>query len=193
MTTKKRNLTQKVAAGAILVALSGFVPNVSRQAQAATATISASGTFTGGITMSAGTNLVFGKMVATAAAGKLSVTTGGGTAATNGFFNTLGATNGSFKFQAGALKAVDFTIAGVQKTLALASTANGGKTGVVNLSTVKINGPFAAAETFTTGALTNSATLTSTTADILVGGAVTWGATQPLGSFTQALTLTANY
>ncbi len=193
MTTKKRNLTQKVAAGAILVALSGFVPNVTRQAHAATATISASGTFTGGITLTAGTNLQFGKMVATANSGKLTVQTGGGTAGSKGFFNTVGATNGTIKFNAGALKVVDITVAGVAKTLALASTANGGKTGVVNLSTVKIGGPFAAAETFTTAGLKQSATLTSLTTDLNIGGTVTWGAVQPLGSFTQAVAVTVNY
>lgn len=193
MTKSKRNLTQKVAAGAILVALSGFVPNVTRQAQAATATINASGSFTGGLTMTAGTNLQFGKMVATQASGKLTVNTAGGTAVSKGFFNTLGATNGTIKFNAGALKAVDFTVAGPQNTLVLASTANGGKTGVVNLDTVDIGGPIAAPLAFTTGSLKQSATLTSLTTDLAIGGTVTWGAIQPLGSFTQAVRVIANF
>ncbi|MEM6781263.1 MAG: DUF4402 domain-containing protein [Pseudomonadota bacterium] len=193
MTKSKRNLTQKVAAGAILVALSGFVPNVTRQAQAATATITASGSFTGGLTMTAGTNLQFGKMVATNTGGKLTVNTAGGTVASKGFFNTLGATNGTIKFNAGALKAVDFTVAGPAKTLALASTANGGKTGVVNLSEIVVAGPIATALTFTTGSLKQSATLTSLTTDLSIGGQVTWGAVQPLGSFTHADRVIANY
>lgn len=194
MATNTRSAPPRmVAASAIIITLSGFVPNLSRPAKAATATISASGSFTGGVTLSAGTNLVFGKVVATNPGGLLDVSTGGFAGGAGGFFNTVGATNGSIKFNAGALKVINLSMVGPANTLALASTANGGKTGVVNLERVTVGGPFTSKAQFNTVVSTLTRTLTSTTADLNIGGRIGWGAVLPLGSFTQAITLTVSY
>lgn len=193
MKTRRNVTTNIAAASAVIVTLSGFLPNPSRPVYAATATISASGSFTGGVTLTAGANLFFGKMVATNASGLLDIATSGVTAVIGGFFNTVGATNGTIKFNAGALKAIDMTIVGPANSIPLGSTANGGKTGIVNLERVTVGGPFTSKAQFNTGALKATRTLTSLTVDMNIGGRVSWGAVQPLGTFTQAISLTVSY
>lgn len=193
MIKSKRNLTKKIAAGAALVALSGFVPKMSKPAQAASASINVLGSFTSGLKMTAGNDIKFGIIVPTTGNGQATVKTGGTFVSTDGFQNGGAPANGSIKFQAGALKAVDMTMAGLKATLTLGATANGGKTGTVNLPTVSVNGPYAAAEVFKIATTKNTVTLTSTTADLVLGGVVTWGATAPIGTFTTPITLTINY
>ena len=86
----KKSISTKILGGAILLTLSGFVPKITRPVQAASATVSASGTFSGGIqiTPQAGATVAqFGRIVATAPAGTVRVTPGGGTTAIGGFFN----------------------------------------------------------------------------------------------------------
>jgi len=183
--SKKSNMKKRIAAGAALVALSGFVPQITNnRAQAATATIKASGTFSSGIKMTTGVNLQFGIFVATGTAGKATIKTGGGTAASKGFFNGGTQKAGTIKFLAGALKKVTMTVTGMKNTLAL-GTFGGTKTGTVNLPTINIGGPFLAAQVFKIATTSAAVTLTSTTADLNIGGVVTWGAIQPVGTFSQ--------
>ena len=88
MSNKKSNLKTRLTTGAMLVALSGFVPQITNnRALADSATINASGTFSSGIKMTAGANLQFGVMVATGASGKVTVGPGAATSASKAFFN----------------------------------------------------------------------------------------------------------
>ena len=190
--SKNRVISKKVAAGAMLIALSGFVPKVTKPAHAATATITASGTFSSGIKMTAGNNLQFGVIVATGPTGKVSINTAGATSTSKAFFNGGTQKQGSIAFQAGASKNIDITVTGMKNTLTL-GTFGGAKTGTVNLPTVSVGGPYAAAEVFKVATTKNTATLTSTTADLQIGGVITWGATLPIGTFATPLTVTVTF
>jgi hypothetical protein len=183
----------KLATGAVLVALSGFVPQITaNRANAASATIAASGTFSSGIKMTAASNLRFGLMVPTSATGKMSITPGNGTGTTKGFFNGGTQAAGKISFSAGALKNVDITVTGMKNTLALGSF-NGTKTGTVNLPSVFFAGPVAGSLTFKTTATKTNVALTSTKNAITLGGAVTWGATLPIGTFSQVISVTVAF
>lgn len=179
--SQKTNLKNKVAAGAVLVALSGFVPQISsNRAHAATATISMSGTFTSGIAMTKGTALQFGIIVATDTGGTAQVKAAGGTSASKAFFNGGTQKAGTIAFKAGASLKVDITVTGMKNTLTLGGATT---TGTVNFPTAKLSGPFAI-QTFTAaGTTATSVTLTAKSSDINVGGTVTWNAIQPLGTF----------
>lgn len=190
--TDKRNLKSKIATGAVLVALSGFVPKVTKPVHAATATITASGTFSSGIKLTAGNNLQFGVMVATDASGSMSISAGGATSTSKAFFNGGTQQAGSVKFAAGAINKVDITVTGQKNSLTLASF-NAVKTGTVNLPSIFMTGPFGGTLTFTPGGTTTTVTLTSVTSDLNIGGVVTWNATQPVGTFSQAIKVTVSY
>lgn len=194
MTDNKRNLNKKIAAGAILVALSGFVPKVTKPAHAVTATISASGTFSSGLKLTAGNDLNFGIIVATAGSGKMTVNPGGGTATSNAFFNNAAQQDGSILFEAGAAKTVDITVTGMANSLAL-SSFNSTTAGTVNLPTIKVQGPWNTTGTITFKAATTTAstTLTNTTGDLSIGGVVTWGAAAPVGSFSVPISVAIAY
>jgi hypothetical protein len=188
-----KHIKTKLTTGAVLVALSGFVPQITaNRANAASATIAASGTFSSGIKMTAASNLRFGLMVATSGTGKMSVTPGNGTNTLKGFYNGGTQAAGKISFSAGALKVVDITVTGMKNTLALGSFG-GTKTGIVNLPSVFFAGPVAGTLTFKTATTKQTAALTSTKNDIAIGGAVTWGATLPVGTFSQTLSVTVAY
>lgn len=192
MMTKKKNLKRNIAAGAVLVALSGFVPKISKPANAATATIKASGSFTSGLNLTAGANLQFGKIVATGPSGSAKITTAGATAVSKAFFNGGVQKEGSFAFLAGALKVVDLTVVGMKNSLTLGSVA-GVKTGVVNLESITLGGPLKTAQVFKVATTKQTNTLVSLTADINVGGVVTWGGIAPIGTFSQNVVLTVTF
>lgn len=192
MSDNKRNLTKNIAAGAMLVALSGFVPHVTRTARAASASISVTGSFTSGLAMTAGTGLQFGKIVGTAVSGKVTIKTGGGVSTSKGFFNATPKA-GSIAFSAGASKKVDITVTGMKTDLTLVATANGGNTGTVTLTDVKVAGPFAV-KTYTTADTTDtSVTLTDKTADLAIGGTIAWKDPIPLGAFSETITVTISF
>lgn len=201
MSKKKFSLTKKLAAGAALVALSGAVPQpFVGAAQAASATINAAGTFAGGISMgTTKTNLLFGSVVASADTGKLTVTPAGGTATSNGFFNG-GEQNGTIAFNAvaGGLP-VNVTASGFTAGLALADAGEGTQ-GSITLAQFSLTGPFATPTTVVLKTATPAkvATLTGTagaaaTADINVGGVVSWSGARPIGSFSVPVTITITY
>ena len=191
MKVSKKNL-KNIAAGAILVALSGFVPKVSRPAHAASATVKVSGTFSSGLKMTAGQPVLYGVIVPTDANGKVTIKATGGTAISKAFFNGGVQQAGSIKFSAGASKLVDITVAGLKNSLTLGSFG-GAKTGTVNLPTAVISGPLKTAQTFKITATKQSNTLNSTTKDLNIGSVVTWNAVQPIGTFSQTLTVTVSF
>lgn len=125
MSTKKTNLAKKAAAGAVLVALSGFLPQpFVHQAMASTATINATGTFSDGITMSFLANLEFKTIVATAINGSLTVKpTGAGSIGANGFF-VAAPIAGKIGFNAASVKPIDIKItSGHKVSIALTGPA----------------------------------------------------------------------
>lgn len=187
-----KNIAGKLALGAALVSLSGFVPKITKTVQAATATISASGSFTGGIQITAKTNVNFGQVVATASSGSISITPGGGTFVNGAFFNSPTISNGAVVFNAGAAKVMTVEVQGLQKTIPL-GTIGGVQTGVVNFATVKVGGPFAGLLTLTTGKLTDTIALTSTTQPVRIGAILSWGAVQPIGTFSQSVRITLTF
>lgn len=192
MTDNKRNIKTKIAAGAMMVALSGFVPKVTRPVHAATATISASGTFSSGITLTAGNNLAFGKMVATAITGSFSVDVDNATtgdAFTNGGTVAAGSVLAAF----GAALAIDVTVTGFAKSIALTGA---GATGSVSLSTIKLSGPFTATTptlTFKAATTKVASSILGVTKDLSVGGQIKWDGTVPVGAFTQAIKIVMSY
>lgn len=192
MLNKTQHLPQKLAVGAVMVALSGFIPKPSRVANAATATISASGSFTGGIQVTAKTNVNFGQIVATAPNGSISITPGGATFVNGAFFNSPTISNGAVVFNAGAAKTMTVAVAGLQNGLTL-GTVGGQKTGVVNLGTVKVAGPFAGTMTLTTGMVSDTVALTSTTLPVRVGAILSWGGVQPIGTFAHSVVITLTF
>lgn len=189
MMDNKKILSKRIAAGMALVALSGFVPKITKPVHAATATISATGTFTSGIKLTAGNNLEFGVIVPTGANGSVAISTAGVTTVSKAFINGGAPTNGTMKFAAGASKVVDITVVGLKNTLTLGSFG-GAKTGTVNLPTVTIGGPLTTAQVFKIATTKQTNTLNSTTADIAIGGIVTWNGVAPIGTFATPITVT---
>jgi len=185
----KTNLTTKVAAGAVLVALSGYVPN---PAEAATANINASGSFITGVTLVAGDDLLFGTGVATQTTGTIQVDPGGATlAVSNGYLTVTGtpqdATIGYTVAAAGNLR---LSIqAGIGTIAALApGTASLAR---ITMSSANVNG----GNTFqfvATGA-TQAVAFGSTTGTLNIGGRITWTGGRPVGAYTQGVTVFVAY
>lgn len=203
MSNQKNLISKKAAAGAALVALSGFVPQpMLQQAQAATATISVTGSFVTGVQLAAGADVQFGVLAATGANGSASIDTAGTLQAGSKVVNSVGGAPqaGSFAFTVVSLTPpVDFTLTGLGDVGALAASAGGnGPTGTVKLNKIIMDGIGAAPLTFSAGGGTSDkvvgyAVTGAKTATLLVGGQLTWGATAPIGSFTVPIVLTAAY
>lgn len=202
MSKQSSPMVKKLAAGAALVALSGFVPQpLVSPAHADTATINAAGTFAGGISLTFATNILFGSVIANGNTGKLAVTASTAavtpTTASNGFFNG-GEQQGSFLFNAaaGGLP-VSVSVAGFTAALALSDKGEGTQ-GSITLNTMSMSGPFAApivlkaATPLKTVALTGT-TGAAVTTDITAGARVTWSGARPIGGFSVPLTVTITY
>lgn len=199
MSNQKIHLSKKAAAGAALVALSGFVPQPMMQsAQAATATINMTGSFVTGIALAAGTNASFGVLAATDVNGTATLSTAG--AVTPSKAVTAGGTPqaGSFAFTAvSTTPNIDITVAGLGAVTLNPSAGLGGPAGTVNINKVFLDNIGTAAITLTDGgggtAKTAGYDFTVKTGAIKVGGQLTWGATAPIGQFSEAITLTVAY
>ena len=179
----------------MLICLSGFVPNLSRTVRAGSATINAVGAFTEGITISPAPTakaVQFGKLVATGSSGTLRILPSGGVSAVNGFVNGGLQQQARLLFQAGASKVINISVTGLQNTLPLGTVA-GVASGIVNFSTVKVTGPFAGTKTFTIGSTKQSVALSSTTVDMGIGGAISWGPTRPIGTFNHTVTISVSF
>lgn len=198
MSIQKTVLNKKVAAGAALVALSGFVPQpLMQQAHAASAGINVSGSFITGVSLAPGVAADFGKLVGTAATGNVTLKTGGTIVTPVVGAKQVGATstNGTFKATiVNKTAKMDVTVAGMGK-VTLTPTVNGAATqGTVTLSKVILGGPaLTGAVTITnvagTGKTQAQATVTAAST-INVGGRIEWTGAIPRGQFQQAITLT---
>ncbi len=194
---KAYNLSKKAATGAALVALSGFVPQPMMQsANAASAAINVSGSFVTGVTLTPGVAVNFGKLLATAATGNITLSTAGVLSGSVGV-KKVGAlaANGSIKATiANKTAAMNVTIKGLGPVV-LAATVNGaGPAGTAKLTKILMKG--AALNTLrtvtavgTTGKTTVTAAVTTPAAVIALGGRLDWTGAIPLGSFTQAITV----
>jgi hypothetical protein len=177
----------KLTAGAVIVALSGFVPDATNNvALADTASIAGSGVFTDGLTLSAGTkNLLFNTMVATGTTGSLQLTPAGGTAKVSGVFVGISQQPGTFAFNAAISTNVNVTlISGITSNVALATQ------GKITLKTIDLTGPFAA--NFTANKAT-TALIAAKAADINVGGTVSWDTAVPIGTFSLPVKISVSY
>ncbi len=201
MSHRKSHVKTKAAAvaGAAVVALSGFVPQpLISSAHAASAKISVTGSFITGVKLGAGVNAQFGSNAATAPNGKATISTAGVLAVSKAAKVGGAPQAGSFAFTAvSTTPNVNFTVAGLGP-LTLAATGGGaGPVGTMKLKSIILGGVGAAATTLTSGGGTTAKKagydITTKTGPIKVGAVLTWGGTQPLGAFTQQITLTAAY
>jgi hypothetical protein len=194
---------KKMAAGAALVALSGFVPQpLMQQAHAAAATINVTGSFITGITLNAGRDAQFGVMAASDVNGTVTLSTAGAVTFAAGKGVTVGGAPqaGSFAFTAvSTVPNIDITVAGLG-AVALAASANGlGPIGTAKLSKIVLGGldSGAAQVTLTDGgsgtAKVAGYDFDEATATIDVGAQLTWTTPPPIGSFTAPITLTISY
>lgn len=198
---------KKVAAGAALVALSGFVPQpLMQQAHAASAAINVTGSFVTGVELAAGNAFKFGTIAATGAAGSVTfnpATGGGGTFASNNAVQiNASSQTGSFSLKvASTTPDLNVTVAGLGTVTLIASGGGAGPTGSVKLAQVILDkSAFGAGAdiVFASGGGTSDTAViaggaAAATTDILVGGQLTWTGGIPVGQFTQAITLTATF
>lgn len=190
---------KKIAAGAALVALSGFVPTpVMQQAHAASAPLNVTGSFVTGVQLAAGNSVKFGTLAATAGNGKVTLSTAGANTVSNAVKVGAASSQGTFSLKVVSTTiGMDITVAGMGAVVLAASAGGGGPTGAVSLDKIILGGAAIGTPTKTTitdgGGGTGKATgvkAGAATGVINVGGQLTWGATQPIGQFTQAITLT---
>lgn len=193
------NTKTKMAAGAALVALSGFVPQpLISNAEAASAKINVTGSLITGIVLAAGQDVKFGSVAATDINGKMSISTAGVITPSKAVAVGGAPQAGTFAFTAvSTTPNVDITVAGLGALTLAATGGGGGPTGTAKLNKIVLDNIAAAATTLTNagGGTAKKAgyDITSLTGPIKVGASVTWGATQPIGSFTQQITLTMAY
>lgn len=206
---KNKELTRAVGAllsapvVAPLVVLSGFVPMplMIQSARAGSTTLSVTGAFITGMTLVKKANMKWGKMVATGANGKISLTTAGAHAGSSKAVGITGESAGKYTYKAATTAAAfDITIKGIGKLTLAATTGGAGPSGTAKLVKVLLGKAFAttkAAHTCTvTGAgttckeaVTGGANFTKKSTTVNMGGRITWGATQPIGAFGQAITI----
>ncbi|MEM7679712.1 MAG: hypothetical protein AAF182_01745 [Pseudomonadota bacterium] len=207
---KQLKNTGKIAAGAAVVALSGFVPQPAmQQAHAAnSATVNVTGSFITGISIVAQNDLQFGTLVATGSNGSYVIAPTTTVADVTSNVKAVGGQNvGDFKLAIAVTGAkVDVTVAniGVVDTL----NPSVGLNPAVGATLLKVEELYigktnfstpATKLTFASGGGTTatiaSAFKVSTTLQqtINFGGQLSWGATQPIGQFTQPVTITMNF
>jgi hypothetical protein len=189
VTSSKGTLNKKMTAGAVMVALSGFVPDaINNVALADTATINATGTFSDGISLTAGTNLQFNTIVATDTSGTARLLPSGvGTSVVKAVFVGISQVPGTFAFNGAVTQSVNVSlISGITSKVVLPTQ------GDITIATLKFTGPFTA--TFTANKSTAAAIGAGNKAlDINVGGQVIWSGATPLGAFSVPIKLSVAY
>lgn len=187
LTTKK-----KVAAGAAVVALSGFVPQpLVQQAQAATTTITVSGSFSSGISILTTVGVNLGTIVATAITGTAKIAANGNTGAV-GATIVANAAKGKIKAKYAVQKPLDIIVSGF-------GTLGGAITNAT-LDKIYFSG-VAGPGTVTGGAATTTASVIATamnsaagTKTLNLGAGVVWtGAFPKTGAFTKAVNVTLQF
>ena len=196
MSSDKPILNKKTATGVALVALSGFVPQpFMQQADAASASISVTGSFVTGVKLAAGTSVKFGIFAATDVNGSIALSTAGVTTPSKAVAAGGAPQAGSFAMTlVSTVPNVDITISGLGTVTLAASAGGGGPVGTVKLNKIILDAIGAAAISLTDGgggtAKSAGYNVTVKTGSIKVGGQLTWGAVQPIGTFAEAIVLT---
>lgn len=178
---------KKVAAGAALVALSGFVPNpFMQEAHAANANINASGSFISGVAIGANQNLSFATLIATLSTGTFGVTPAGAAGVSVGVTQLGALQQGQFTYNL----AVSGASLRVSVTTGISAVA-GPAPGTVSITRVSIDAAnINAGNTFTFNAtgVVSSVAVGATGADTMnVGARVAWTGGRPIGAFVQAI------
>ncbi len=190
----KSHLKKGAAAGAVLVALSGFVPEplvnpLISQANAATATFNVTGSFITGIKLTPITDAKFGSVAATGVNGTAKLSTAGAVTSAKGTA-VGGAQEGEVQFTAvNTTPNVDVTVKSMGAVVLAATSGGAGPTGTMKLTKL-LFGDIAAATFAVTDAGGGTGVSAGVDIDTLaavmkVGAHVSWGATQPLGQFTK--------
>ncbi len=201
MSYKKSHIKTKAAAvaGAAVVVLSGAVPQpLISSAHAASAKISVTGSFKTGITLAAGKNAQFGSNAVTDVNGKATISTAGVLAVSKAVKIGGAVQAGSFAFTAvSTVPNVDITVAKLGALTLVATGGGGGPVGTMKLAKITLGGIGAAVTNLLSGGGTTAQKagydINALVGPIKVGAQVTWGAVQPIGAFTQQITLTMAY
>jgi hypothetical protein len=183
-----------------LVSLSGFVPVplIVHTARAASATISFQGSLITGVQIGPGINVQFGKLVATGPNGSMIINPGGGFGSTKGVTAGGAPQAGSFTFKAvNSTGPIDVTVKGLGPVTLAATPGGGGPVGTAKLSKVIIGGigPAPLVMTATAGGVATAKNygLSTKNGPMEIGIGVTWGAVQPIGSFTQQIIMRVTF
>ncbi len=199
LSSKKIIRSKKAAAGLALITLSGFVPQPYIQSvEAASASLSVTGSFITGVIVVVGGSVKIGQVVATDINGSLTI-------------NVLGVVNPSKALTAGGAPQegsfaitfvdtgpnVDITVSNMGAVVLAPSVGGVGPTGTVKINKVILDN-FATAPVSLTdgGGGTDTATnidVTTATGTLNLGVQLTWGAVQPIGSFAHAIVMTISF
>lgn len=191
--TKPITNSTKIAGGAALVALSGIVPTPApfvQDANAATTTISVSGTFISGITIDTATDVDLGTIIATGATGTAKVEAGDTLAGSNGTI-IGGNSDGKIKFNFKVNKQVDVKVSGFGTLGPTVTDATFDKMYFSGVFTATVTGGTGT----TTATAANNALTASGNAKIAnVGAGVSWtGAFPTTGTFAKPVTITVTF
>lgn len=205
---KNSKVTKRAIGAAVtvpLIALSGYVPvPLVHSAIAGSTTLNVSGQFITGISLVKKAALKFGKMVSTGTGGKISLTTAGAYANASKAVGITGKAVGKYTYKAVTTTAgFDITVKGMG-ALALGNTTpgNAAAKGTAKLTKVLFGTVFnatKAAVVCTVGGGTSckkavaAADFNVKSGSVKLGGVITWTTPQPIGKFTQPLTIIMAY
>jgi hypothetical protein len=199
MLKPRKRKHSKALASAVLVTLSNFVPVPPvRTVRAATASISVAGSWITGVKIAPGLNVKIGNIVATGPNGSVIISPGGVVGPSKGVTAGGAPQAGSFLFTAvNSAGPIDVTVKGMGPLTLVATPGGGGPIGTAKIGKVIIGGIGAAPLNVTdggggTGTAKNYA-LTTKNGPMEIGVQITWGAVQPIGSFTQQIVMIARF
>lgn len=200
MSTKNHNISKKAAAGAALVALSSFVPQpMLHQAMADTTTLNVTGKFITGITLAATNDIKLGSIIASAKTGFVNMDAAAATAVSSAAFAGTPAV-GKIKITAAVANPLDVKIAGFGKLTLTGGSAAGTATltkvyvgGADVTSGITVAGGTSTATATVTGLNLVAGAIATPPGTLTLGSRIAWTGSTPVGTFSQALTVTITY
>lgn len=190
---------QKLLAQSVFITLSGAVPAIlNAPAQAASATISITGSFITGVQIAPGLNVQIGKIAVTAINGSIIISPAGVVNPSKAVTAGGAQQAGSFLFTAvNGTGPIDVTASGLGAVALLPTAGGAPAAGTAKINKIIIDGIGAAPLNLTdTGggqATAQNYGLTTANGPIDIGIQLTWGAVQPIGSFSEAIVLTVSF